>query len=73
MLSNIISFILRNCPDFDLCEQCESIPNVHYSSHVFLKLRKPRSIEPQNSAAGLFLILLIKYTIFYLIYLIFAT
>lgn len=30
-----------NCPDFDLCEKCESSEFVHDPTHVFLKLRKP--------------------------------
>ena len=34
-------FTCRNCPDFDLCEQCDAIEGIHNSSHVFLKLRFP--------------------------------
>jgi len=31
-----------NCPDFDLCEDCEKIhPGVHDATHAFLKLRFP--------------------------------
>jgi hypothetical protein len=31
----------RNCPNFDLCEECESIEDIHDPSHVFVKLRYP--------------------------------
>ncbi|XP_072047079.1 LOW QUALITY PROTEIN: next to BRCA1 gene 1 protein-like [Amphiura filiformis] len=30
-----------HCPDYDLCEQCESIEGVHDTGHVFLKLKRP--------------------------------
>jgi hypothetical protein len=30
-----------NCPDYDLCEECEAIHGVHDPSHVFLKIRRP--------------------------------
>ncbi|KAL5005842.1 hypothetical protein ScPMuIL_017000 [Solemya velum] len=30
-----------NCPDFDLCEECENIYGAHDPDHVFLKLRRP--------------------------------
>ena len=35
------SLYVRNCPDFDLCEQCEVIEDIHDPSHVFIKLRYP--------------------------------
>ncbi|XP_046546252.1 next to BRCA1 gene 1 protein-like [Haliotis rubra] len=30
-----------NCPNFDLCEECESKPGIHDQDHVFIKLRRP--------------------------------
>ena len=30
-----------NCADFDLCQYCEEIPEIHNSDHLFLKIRKP--------------------------------
>ncbi|XP_071103664.1 next to BRCA1 gene 1 protein-like [Haliotis cracherodii] len=30
-----------NCPNFDLCEDCEGKPGIHDHDHVFLKLRRP--------------------------------
>ncbi|XP_028392942.1 next to BRCA1 gene 1 protein-like [Dendronephthya gigantea] len=30
-----------NCPDYDLCEECEVIDGLHDPSHVFVKLRFP--------------------------------
>lgn len=41
ILFNLQLFTCRNCPDFDLCEQCDAIEGIHNSSHVFLKLRFP--------------------------------
>ncbi|KAH9514091.1 hypothetical protein Btru_030191 [Bulinus truncatus] len=36
-----IRFKCGNCLDFDLCEVCEDLPDIHDPSHVFLKLRYP--------------------------------
>ncbi|KAG8969950.1 hypothetical protein FRB90_010695, partial [Tulasnella sp. 427] len=34
----------RDCPDFDLCENCEALPiEAHPSSHALIKLRQPIS------------------------------
>ncbi|KAI8809532.1 hypothetical protein BJ742DRAFT_676803 [Cladochytrium replicatum] len=33
-------FKCSNCVDFDLCESCEAL-NVHYKTHVFVKIRIP--------------------------------
>lgn len=30
-----------NCPDYDLCGECEAIHGVHDPNHVFLKIRRP--------------------------------
>jgi len=30
-----------NCEDFDLCEACEKLPNVHNEEHIFVKIVKP--------------------------------
>lgn len=35
-----------NCSDYDLCEVCENIPDVHDGNHIFLKIRNPM---PQQS------------------------
>jgi hypothetical protein len=40
-----------NCPNFDLCANCESIEANHDKTHVFLKLRYPINAEPSNSQA----------------------
>ena len=45
--------IIRNCLDYDLCEQCERIPNIHDNSHVFLKLRKPALAAGRDPTTGL--------------------
>jgi len=36
------------CADFDLCEACEQLPNIHNEAHSFVKVRKPL----QGRAAG---------------------
>ncbi|XP_077483277.1 uncharacterized protein LOC144093597 [Amblyomma americanum] len=33
------------CPNYDLCEVCESLPSVHDSSHAMLKIRKPAGLQ----------------------------
>ncbi|KAG8184254.1 hypothetical protein JTE90_019492 [Oedothorax gibbosus] len=30
-----------NCSDFDLCQECESLPYIHNAYHMFLKVRHP--------------------------------
>ncbi|KAL0068585.1 hypothetical protein AAF712_004300 [Marasmius tenuissimus] len=41
------------CPDFDLCEDCEAHPiSVHPSSHPMLKLRDPESAIPTIVKVG---------------------
>jgi hypothetical protein len=39
-----IRYKCAQCPDFDLCEECESCHN-HDPSHAFLKLRVPQRIR----------------------------
>lgn len=34
------------CHDFDLCEKCERIPNVHTFNHAFLKIKNPKWTSP---------------------------
>ena len=36
-----MTLFIRNCADFDLCEECEGKQGVHDECHVFLKLRYP--------------------------------
>ncbi|XP_054711112.1 LOW QUALITY PROTEIN: next to BRCA1 gene 1 protein-like [Uloborus diversus] len=36
-----IRYKCGNCSDFDLCQECESLPNIHNKNHVFLKIRYP--------------------------------
>ncbi|CAL1539180.1 unnamed protein product [Lymnaea stagnalis] len=36
-----IRYKCGNCFDFDLCEVCEDVPDIHDPTHVFLKLRYP--------------------------------
>ena len=34
--------IHRKCADFDLCEECESVPGgAHDDTHLFVKIRRP--------------------------------
>ncbi|XP_036356927.1 next to BRCA1 gene 1 protein isoform X2 [Octopus sinensis] len=42
-----VRFKCGNCPDYDLCEQCENLTSVHDSTHVFLKLRRPCQIDTE--------------------------
>ncbi|XP_022098398.1 uncharacterized protein LOC110983449 [Acanthaster planci] len=46
-----------HCTDYDLCEACEAIEDVHESSHVFLKLRQPAhkglGLKPSGKMAPL--------------------
>ncbi|RDD45226.1 Next to BRCA1 gene 1 protein [Trichoplax sp. H2] len=48
-----IRYKCGNCADYDLCEQCESIPNIHDNTHVFLKLRKPVVAAGRDPVTGL--------------------
>jgi hypothetical protein len=36
-----IRYKCGNCEDFDLCEACEKLPNVHNDEHIFVKIVKP--------------------------------
>jgi hypothetical protein len=36
-----IRYKCGNCEDFDLCEACEKLPNVHNEEHLFVKIVKP--------------------------------
>ncbi|KAK6166047.1 hypothetical protein SNE40_022831 [Patella caerulea] len=42
-----------NCPDYDLCEKCESKYGVHNAEHVFLKLRRPCKESRDNRKSPL--------------------
>lgn len=37
------------CPNYELCEVCESLPSVHDSTHPMLKIRKPVGAQQQGS------------------------
>jgi len=41
------------CHDFDLCEKCERIPNVHTFNHAFLKIKNPKWAAPSASSSYL--------------------
>lgn len=36
-----VRYKCANCKDFDLCEQCEGVPNPHDGNHLFLKIKTP--------------------------------
>lgn len=40
-----IRYKCGNCTDFDLCQECESLPNIHNKNHIFLKIRFPVSLK----------------------------
>ncbi|KAG0052533.1 hypothetical protein BGZ83_002463 [Gryganskiella cystojenkinii] len=41
-----IRYKCGNCPDYDLCGNCEALPNpIHDPTHIFLKIRKPISMR----------------------------
>nr|XP_015930853.1 uncharacterized protein LOC107457248 isoform X2 [Parasteatoda tepidariorum] len=40
-----IRYKCGNCSDFDLCQECESLPNVHNKAHIFLKIRYPFALK----------------------------
>ncbi|XP_076351024.1 uncharacterized protein LOC143247215 isoform X4 [Tachypleus tridentatus] len=39
-----VRFKCWNCPNYDLCEKCESLPNIHDEDHLFLNIKKPREL-----------------------------
>ncbi|GIY72957.1 next to BRCA1 gene 1 protein [Caerostris extrusa] len=40
-----IRYKCGNCPDFDLCQECESLPYIHNKNHIFLKIRYPVALK----------------------------
>lgn len=36
-----VRYKCANCRDYDLCEQCENLPNSHLGDHLFLKIKTP--------------------------------
>lgn len=40
-----IRYKCGNCSDFDLCQECESLPVVHNKNHIFLKIRYPFALR----------------------------
>ncbi|GFU31447.1 next to BRCA1 gene 1 protein [Nephila pilipes] len=40
-----IRYKCGNCSDFDLCQECESLPNIHNKNHIFLKIRYPIALK----------------------------
>ncbi|KAI4272081.1 MAG: hypothetical protein LQ337_005558 [Flavoplaca oasis] len=46
-----IRYRCSNCPDYDLCEQCESM-QIHDKTHIFYKVRIPAPLQsnPRKSA-----------------------
>jgi len=36
-----VRYKCANCPNFDLCEECEAKGTLHVATHVFVKIRKP--------------------------------
>ncbi|GBM93706.1 Next to BRCA1 gene 1 protein [Araneus ventricosus] len=40
-----IRYKCGNCSDFDLCQECESLPNIHNKNHIFLKIRYPVALK----------------------------
>jgi len=40
-----VRYKCANCADFDLCEKCENKQGVHNENHVFLKFKKPMTVE----------------------------
>lgn len=55
-----IRFKCTICNDYDLCEACDKIPNVHNPSHIFFRYRQPAdnnspsfvSLPPSSSSVG---------------------
>ncbi|RWS07581.1 next to BRCA1 gene 1 protein-like isoform X1 [Dinothrombium tinctorium] len=41
-----IRYKCANCRDYDLCEKCEKIENVHDENHNFIKIKKPLKNRP---------------------------
>lgn len=40
-----IRYKCGNCLDFDLCQECENLPNSHNKNHIFLKIRYPVTLK----------------------------
>ncbi|KAL8655510.1 MAG: hypothetical protein Q9226_003021, partial [Calogaya cf. arnoldii] len=45
-----IRFRCSNCPDFDLCEQCDSM-QIHDKTHIFERIRIPTPLQSNPKAA----------------------
>ncbi|EIN03553.1 hypothetical protein PUNSTDRAFT_56140 [Punctularia strigosozonata HHB-11173 SS5] len=43
-----------NCPDFDLCENCEALPDVHPTTHVMYKIRSARVATAPRPGTSIF-------------------
>lgn len=41
-----IRYKCSNCLDYDLCSDCEKLPNVHDEEHSFIKMKKPAVRKP---------------------------
>lgn len=47
-----IRYKCGNCSDFDLCQECENLPNSHNKNHVFLKIRYPVALKLYRQQKG---------------------
>lgn len=43
-----IRYKCSNCIDYDLCESCEPLPNIHNDEHCFIKMKKPAIRSPKD-------------------------